>query len=521
METALLLKVKKNAVVLPPSILLSITAILFAYGSAIVSISPVLIIRSILVGIAIVSALYILICLFIKSRETISLLLFIITGGLFLVESMFYAAMLSCTLAALGLFVGRKILRIKADPIHTNSLLMSMSILILLATTLQFAAPFSQVNWPEYWNAKRNTQGSIPKNSDSISNKPDIYYIILDAYARNDVLVEYYNYDNTEFIRSLNDKGFAVPTNATSNYPYTTLSLASSLNMDYIDSIASGIEDSHLWWLMESYIDESRTHLFLEEQGYEIFHVASDWSITDNPDSNNYLSPYKYRINEFESYFISTTPFRIFYPLLGNLSKTTGYDAHRDLIIQSFNILGNIPETPNPKFVFAHIIAPHPPFVFTKNGEPIKPDYNFSFTDGNDYPGDDIEYRTRYVEQLQYTNILVEKMVDEILQRSKIPPIIILQADHGPRMLSGTGTTENVCIKERFSIFAAYHLPGKSPSMIPANLSPVNAFRIIFNEYFQTELPMLQNKILMPTDKISIFKTENVDSIYMNKCHIN
>ena len=48
------------------------------------------------------------------------------------------------------------------------------------------------------------TQGaSLP-----LGYAPDIYYIILDAYGRQDVLMEMFNYDNTSFLRFLESKGF-------------------------------------------------------------------------------------------------------------------------------------------------------------------------------------------------------------------------------------------------------------------------------------------------------------------------
>lgn len=514
-------KIKEVAQILFPSILLYITAVLFTYASAIVSISPGLIVRSIVFGIAITLILFFLLRQFIKSKETISLMIITLTGGLFLVKSLFYGTIFTSSLAFITLIGTRKILKIKAAPMHTTYVLMFISTFLFLATAIQFITPLNQVDWDRYTNSKHKAQASIPVSGISVSQKPDIYYIILDAYARNDILVEYYNYDNSDFIKRLKEKGFVVPENATSNYPYTTLSITSSLNLDYVDAISSGIEDSHLWWLMEPYVDKSRTHLFLKAQGYEPFYLASDWSITDNTEAENYLSPYKYKINEFESYFISVTPFRVFFPVLGKISKTTGYDAHRNLILQNFKVLGEIPESQSPKFVFAHIIAPHPPFVFNKDGDPIRPGYNFSFTDGNAYPGTAAEYRTSYIEQLQYTNVLIERTVNAILQNSKTPPIIILQADHGPRMLSGSGTTENVCIRERFSIFSAYYFPGKNASIIPENISPVNTFRIVFNQYFRTDLSLLENKILMPTDKISIFKPELVSPNYDDVCYQN
>jgi hypothetical protein len=40
---------------------------------------------------------------------------------------------------------------------------------------------------------------------------------------------------------------------------------------------------------------------------------------------------------------------------------------------------------------------------------------------------------------------------------------------------------------------SAYHLPGKSEETI-AKMSPVNNFRMIFNEYFGTNFKILENK---------------------------
>ncbi len=59
---------------------------------------------------------------------------------------------------------------------------------------------------------------------------PDIYYIVLDAYARNDILNEVIGYDNSEFLNELKDRGFYLPECAFSNYDGTVLTLTSVLN---------------------------------------------------------------------------------------------------------------------------------------------------------------------------------------------------------------------------------------------------------------------------------------------------
>ena len=99
---------------------------------------------------------------------------------------------------------------------------------------------------------------------------PDIYYIILDGYGRSDVLQELYDYNNSQFISSLEDKGFVVATDSHSNYIHTTLSLASPLIWIYRDNIGDGIgEDYQSLEPTAEMIRHSRLRAFLEERGYQ------------------------------------------------------------------------------------------------------------------------------------------------------------------------------------------------------------------------------------------------------------
>ena len=74
-----------------------------------------------------------------------------------------------------------------------------------------------------------------PKDFGKASELPDIYYIIFDAYASTSTLKEVYNYDNQNFNDFLTAKGFYVTSKSQTNYPLSFLSLASSLNMKYIN----------------------------------------------------------------------------------------------------------------------------------------------------------------------------------------------------------------------------------------------------------------------------------------------
>ena len=67
------------------------------------------------------------------------------------------------------------------------------------------------------------------------AHRPDIYYIILDEYAGAEALLDDFHYDNSPFLDFLKNRGFAVPSDSLTNYPRTELSVASSLNLEYVN----------------------------------------------------------------------------------------------------------------------------------------------------------------------------------------------------------------------------------------------------------------------------------------------
>ncbi len=349
-------------------------------------------------------------------------------------------------------------------------------------------------------------------NSMSVDMRPDIYYIVLDGYVRSDMLQELYGYDNSTFLQSLEEKGFILPKESRSNYPKTALSVPSTLNMDYISSIAPGLQDSYYWWLMNPLIDHSQVRTTLEKLGYQSISIMTDWSITDNPTTDAYYHMKPIVLNDFENVFLHATPLEVISPILTNFAFVRSNRNHLELDLYQFRSLANIAVLPGPKFVFAHIISPHPPFVVNKDGSPRDPGYSFTFNEANDFPLDDEDYRRGYVGQVQFVNNQIEHLVDTILRESTTPPIIIIQADHGSGLLTDFRSSDNTCLKERFSIFAAYYLPGIDKKNIPNDITPVNLFRIIFNQYFNANMPMLERFHYYYKDTVYIYRSEDVTS---------
>ncbi|NPA92638.1 MAG: LTA synthase family protein, partial [Chloroflexi bacterium] len=335
---------------------------------------------------------------------------------------------------------------------------------------------------------------------------------------RADVLQGLYGYDNTPFITDLQQQGFIVVPQSRANYPRTALSLPSSLNMDYIQNLMPGMEDSPFWWRVSPLISDSRTWEILKEAGYISVAVASDWAPTNNTKADVYLHPKPLHIIGFPAYYIATTPLKIFAPLLSPIAFFTSTSGHRMLINYDFDTLANLPPTSQPKFVFAHIIAPHPPFVFDAQGNPRDPGYPFTFNDGNDFPQSKAVYREAYINQLQYINQRVEDMVESILANATRPTVIIIQSDHGPGLYTDFSSAQNTCLWERLSNFTALYLPGVSPQDVPEDLNAVNIFRLVLNTYLGTDFPMLENRQYYPENPGYIFRLEDVTDEINRPC---
>jgi len=172
-------------------------------------------------------------------------------------------------------------------------------------------------------------------------------------------------------------------------------------------------------------------------------------------------------------------------------------------LLYILNHLGDRPKLSSPIFVFAHIEAPHPPFVFGEDGQKAKIMKTFTNSDGDwlirkgGLTKD--EYIKGYRDQLLFINKKIKIVLDDILSRSKRPPIIILQADHGPRSMLVWEDPNKTYFKECMSILNAYYLPDNGDRRLYKEITPVNTFRIIFNHYFGTDYKLLKDKVYFST----------------------
>lgn len=336
----------------------------------------------------------------------------------------------------------------------------------------------------------------------STEPKRDIYYIILDGYTRADVLQALYDYDNEPFLAALEDRGFYIATEGHSNYPNTEYSLASSLNMAHVndapDVLRSSIDvdqEKVLSQAVALLIKHNRVTDFFKDLEYEIIAFDSGFDKSSIAATDSLAkSPDIMRFNAeaaFELMVMDTTLGKLYLKLRGEdfVPLQSLFDDHRGRVLYALEHVSDYADDPGPQFVFAHILSPHAPYVFTSTGEPRHGVDPFTLLDDRM----DTEWSpSLYRDQVIFINTKTLQMVDEILAKSELDPIIIIQADHSSRAWVDLYPSAEIRQQILYPIFLALYLPDGVENVQPyADISPVNIFRLILNRYFGMDLDML------------------------------
>lgn len=375
----------------------------------------------------------------------------------------------------LRLLINKKFVLLKI--IHVFSYFLTFLIIISL---FKIFKEQNKLNLPIY-NTSKAEYSLIDKKKEKYS---DIYCLILDGYPNNKVLVNKFSFNDSFFINSLLKNKFHVFLNSRSNYTLTFLSMASLLNMEYINNLLSkrnisGLDRRPAYDL----ISDNKVVSFLKEKKYKIINISSGWGATDILESANVNLKYNKYASNFMSVLINKT---IIQEILNNLK----ININPDFVNVSYSLeeLPKIKKIKGPKFVLAHILSPHDSYVFNSDG-----------TAAVNFDREELLNKKKYINSLNVLNRKVLKVVNSLLSDSINSPIIIIQSDHGssssfiPKIEKWRNPNRQN-IDERLSNFAAYYLPGKL-DYLQDTISSVNTFRIIFNKYFNTKLKLLPNKM--------------------------
>ncbi len=383
----------------------------------------------------------------------------------------------------------RKITSRKAITIFLNV----VSIVLVLFSGWAIVSTLFRSNSQVQMIKDRVTQFEIPA-TETNGIPPDIYFIVLDGYGREDILRDVYGFDNSEFVSFLRDSGFYVADRSSPNYPQTELSISSSMNLDYLDSFVDGFGDTSDRSPLRELMQHTVLRRFLEEQGYTFVALPSAALFSQITDADVYYDTTSSGVNEFEGLVLSSTIAGVFTESWGVELPIQGYNMHKRYILSALDTLQTVSEFSGPKFVFAHILSPHPPFIFDRDGNFILPDRPYSTWDASLYPGATEEYIKGYTDQMAFINSQMIRVITSILEKSEDPPIIIIMGDHGPGAYYDTLKMNESCLVERFSILNSYYFPDGNYERLYPSITPVNSFRVVLDQYLGATMDLLADK---------------------------
>ncbi len=316
--------------------------------------------------------------------------------------------------------------------------------------------------------------------------RPDVYFIVFDEFASFGTIKEGWGYDVDWLQEKLEGLGFYVATESRTRHAYTSKSLATLLNLEYM-----GNEVGHSESLKR--YDENHFMHFLDQLGYKIYFLDGYGSFTYSFGIENVTFKCMYNtqvedeviIDPFHFLFLNQTLLKPYLSYFRDSTANLYYRVNKYFInfIEQFPVMEK--ETDQPFLLYGHLMTPHLPYVFDRHGH-----FHENPTNYWEYESlEDEEKKKLYLEQYIYVSTRIGEMAESILKQSQQAPVIMFFSDHGPRGEStGIGNPEY-----RHRVLNAVYFPNQDYHVLYRNIAPVNTLRAMMNRYFGQSYEMLDD----------------------------
>ena len=183
--------------------------------------------------------------------------------------------------------------------------------------------------------------------------------------------------------------GFYIAKCSRSNYAHTRLSLASSLNMDYLNILApeltSNVQNKVR---VDELIQHSKVRYELNKLGYKFVSFQTGYLFTEFHDADYYIDTSSITLNQpfltpFEKQLLNKSAFTVL-EIIPNVKlwfESSSQSGNYLIDKNKIDMLKNL-NLPSPKFVFIHLNPAHRPYVFTPIGELQRDNSYYSKDDG-------------------------------------------------------------------------------------------------------------------------------------------
>ena len=342
-------------------------------------------------------------------------------------------------------------------------------------------------------------QGVVEGQASSGRPMRDVYYLILDRYGSDRALSLRFGYSN-DLVQWLEPRGFRVLPDSHANYVRTNLSLATTLNMSHLQELLPGMPpDSQDLAPVHALLQNSRVARQFKELGYGYTHIGSYYPPTQTDeaaDRNLYIGG----PSDFADVLYDTSAIPVLRRRLGLRSSGTKPDRAYENGKFAWSALAGLRDEPGPKFVFAHILLPHPPYVFERDGSHVDPAVAATMSEDEQFD-----------HQITWTNSQLRSFVDSLLALpEERRPIIILQADEGPYPLPyqrdivgyDWATASGKELEMKYGILNAWYVPGAPDIGLYDDITSINTFPALFSGYFGLDVPMQPDRIYTSGGKL-------------------
>ena len=330
----------------------------------------------------------------------------------------------------------------------------------------------------------------------------DVYYLVLDRYGSADAIETAFGITDDDLYGWLKTRGFQVVEDSHSNYRATDFSLAATLNMTYLDDLTATVgRASGDRTPAQAMLQGNRVGKEFQALGYRYVHLGSWFGPTssDPAADENITSGVT---SEFASVLRDTTVLPALERIRGDEKATrTFFERHGDVALFQFRQLTRLASAPGPKFVFAHILLPHDPYVFRADGT--------RYTEDESAGMDEAQL---YARQMAFVNRRIKELVGTLTAPDDdADPIIILQADEGPlacRSVDCPGDDPRY-FEIRFGNPNAMFLPG-ADAVVPPGMTSVNTFRFLFGAVFGEDIDLLPDRSFTWPDNDHIYDFRDI-----------
>ena len=363
-----------------------------------------------------------------------------------------------------------------------------LNLLLIPAASFMFVT----VCWNQ-WQLERSrptlSEQFAPLEGRAGADAPDVWHILFDRYASRDTLARRYAFDNRPFLDQLRRRGFTVAEESYSNYQRTGHSVSATLNGASLDRLAASMQAHQTDWVpIYRAISHNRAEQFFNTNGYRTVFAGNWWNPTQRLDTDDTINPRA--VPELGRKLLDETAVGL---AIRELKLPFGDERaeHCRRVKLEFARLENLARQPGRKYVYAHFLVPHPPFVFA--------------ADGRCRPVDEAKASTRrdnYVAQVQFANARVLRLIDAIAAGPR-PAVIVIHSDEGPWPEPYVGNEHSFGgdpvrvawtrldpdrLREKMGILLAVRAPSGPPKTMPD--SPVQIYPAILRDHFGRRQPL-------------------------------